>query len=178
MVSLSPIKLFEEIKPATLYLIIFHADKKPPHVGLVWNLRYFSLTVKGKEVDLPFEEKLQLIEKRKIPCLILELRAPKEHTELQNQLVNIFEASSPLSDKISCLAPISNFFENVFHLKLALPLLHGLLQVLIEKELIKENFALHLTLPKNRIFDLPDYDAGNVSERINRFRLLEKKRIN
>ena len=173
MTLFTQVNEFGEIKPDKLYLIIIHADKKPPHLGIIWNQLYFSLTVKGSEVEIPVEEKLEILNKRKIPCLLMEIKTPEESNFFLNELTEIFSSYPPLTNKTSCLEPIAEFFYKILQLKTEAPLLHGMIEALQKQHLISESFSLHLKLTNNRTFELPAYNAIEVSERIRRLRLLE-----
>jgi hypothetical protein len=175
MTLIKQVNEFGEIKPEKLYLIIFHADKKPPHLGLIWNKLYFSLTIKGSEIEIPFDEKLELINKRSIPCLFLEIKTADNSSFLLKELKEIFSSYPPLTNKTSCLEPIGEFFYKIFQLKAEAPLLHGMIVALQKQHLIIESFSLHLKLMDNRTFELAPYDAVEVSARIRRLLLLEKK---
>lgn len=174
MTLFTQVNEFGEIKPDKLYLIIIHADKKPPHLGIIWNQLYFSLTVKGSEVEIPVEEKLDILNKRKIPCLLVEIKAPEESNFFLNELTEIFNSYPPLTNKTSCLEPIAEFFYKILQLKTEAPLLHGMIEALQKQHLLIESFSLHLKLTNNKTFELPAYDANIISERINRLSLLEK----
>jgi hypothetical protein len=176
MTLIKQVNEFGEIKPDKLYLIIFHADKKPPHLGLIWNKLYFSLTIKGSEIEIPFDEKLELINKRSIPCLFLEIKTADKSSFLLKELTEIFSSYPPLTNKTSCLEPIGEFFYKIFQLKAEAPLLHGMIDALQKQQLIIESFSLHLKRTDNKTFELPPYDAGEVSERIRRLILLEQNR--
>jgi len=174
MTLIPQVNEFGEIKPDKLYLIIFHADKKPPHLGLIFNKLYFSLTVKGSEIEIPIDEKLEIINKRKIPCLFLEIKTANKSGFLLKELNEIFNSYPPLTNKTSCLEPIAEFFYKIFQLRADSPLLHGMIESLQKRELIMENSAIYLKIPENKTVELPEYNATTVSERINRLSFLEK----
>ena len=90
-----------------------------------------------------------------------------------NELTEIFNSYPPLTNKTSCLEPIGEFFYKILQLKTEAPLLHGMIEALQKQHLIIECFSMHLKLPDNRTFELPAYNANEVSERIRRLRLLE-----
>jgi len=174
MTLITQVNEFGNIKSDKIYFIIFHADKKPPHLGIVWNQLYFSLTIKGAEIEIPFDEKLVLINKRKIPCLFVEIKTPEESSFLLEELKEIFISYPPLTNKTSCLEPIAEFFYKIFQLRADSPLLHGMIEALQKQELIIESSAIYLKIPENKTFELPIYNASIVSERINRLSFLEK----
>jgi hypothetical protein len=176
MTSISQIKTFNGIKSENLYLIIIHADKIPPHLGIIYNSLYFSLTAKGKEMGIPINEKLAIINKRKIPCLFLDLKTKEISKDLLFELKDVFNTSAPLTNKTTCLAPIVVYFFRIYKLIPNAPLLHGLIDTLKQKELIDNCFALHLRLLNNNIFELPSYNITSVLERIIRIEELNKKR--
>lgn len=177
MTLITQVNEFGDIKPERLYLIIFHADKKPPHLGLIWNKLYFSLTIKGSEIEIPIDEKLEIINKRKIPCLFVEIKTREESSFLLKELNEVFNSYPPLTNKTSCLEPIAEFFLKTFQLRADFPLLHGLIEVLQKQRLIVECFSMNLKLTETKTFELPAYDTSIVSERIARLSLLEKNKL-
>ena len=55
------------------YLWVWHADKIPPHLGLSTQSRYYSLKSNGKDQNVCFEKVIQLIDRKKIKTLAIEL---------------------------------------------------------------------------------------------------------
>jgi hypothetical protein len=178
MTIISNVKVLEEIKQNKLYLIIIHADKKPPHLGIICNRLYFSLTVKGSEIGIPINDKLDIIYRRKIPCILLEIITKEVSSFYQDILREIFNKYAPLKNTNTCLAPINEFLNYAFQLMPEAPLLHGLIAALEKQNLISERLSIHLNLSKNKIFEIPSYDINFVFDRIKRLNETETRRSN
>jgi hypothetical protein len=174
MTLLAHLKPLGELKPDILYVVIFHANRKPPHIGIVWNQLYFSSTVKGSEVAIPFGSKQEVINKRKIPCILLGLKKPEMPLIVLNELMKVFNERTSISTSNTCLSPITVFLNKLYQLKPSAPLLHGLIEALQKRSLIEETFSIHLKPDVNDSFELPEYDAEMVSMRISRLLHHEK----
>ncbi len=84
-------------------LWVWHADKIPPHIGFSINGNYFSLKANGRDVNVPVDSIVELIHKKKIPTLAIQL-----DIYITNDVVEVeflkFAKTVPL--QITCLEPI------------------------------------------------------------------------
>ncbi|MBL4651524.1 MAG: hypothetical protein JKY53_01495 [Flavobacteriales bacterium] len=106
----------QQIKPLSavdkgLYLVILHADVVPPHLGLIYEQKYFSLTVNGQTLgdDVVVLEKLIL--RKQIKTLFFKL------TEKQNilgKIKKVFEEKNRVEGEITCLYPIKMLFSELY----------------------------------------------------------------
>lgn len=55
-------------------LVILHANRIPPHIGLLINGNYNSLTIKGHELNVNIEALLKTISQKKIESVFIELK--------------------------------------------------------------------------------------------------------
>lgn len=123
---------------AGCFLCIWHADKIPPHIGIISNGKYFSLKVKGKDVDIPVSDIVKLINIKRIPTVFIGV-----DTDIKlERIAEIFsEYTRAEASKVSCLTPITEVFEvkeNVF-------MLSELLKYFESKKLIRQLFGLNLS---------------------------------
>lgn len=104
------------------YLWVLHADKIPPHVGISVEGNYFSLKYNGKDEGVSVESVIELIEKKPIKTLAIQLKKVIVSDELKNAFAR-FERTSP--NEVTCLAPIEKALGKTKFEKLEL-LLHDL----------------------------------------------------
>ena len=88
-----------EVFQTGTHLILLYANKKPPHLALLSNGRYFSVSVKGVQIENASLIQ-QLIDKKKIPTLFIELEL-----EMNESILNsIFDKST--LNQATCIRPI------------------------------------------------------------------------
>lgn len=127
---------FETIQHG-IYLWILHADKIPPHIGISVNGSYFSLKYNGKDENIPVQSVLRLLEKKRIPSIIQEMKMDFTLEQLQSIYKSFMCAET---SKASCLSPIVKLIYNQ-QLDLILP---ELLTRLSQEERLGKQFLLHL----------------------------------
>ena len=138
------------------YLCIWHANKIPPHIGILIDGSYFSLKVKGKDTAIPVNEILKIINRKSICALFVEV---------QREVVksHIFEVFSKYSNaeayKFSCLTPITEVFDTNQNVHL----LADLLNSFKEKNQIGKVFGLNLALDFGGI---PMYGKEEIEARL------------
>lgn len=119
------------------FLCIWHANKIPPHIGIISNGKYFSLKVKGKDIDIPVSDIVKLINIKGIPTVFIKV----DHEIKPERLAEIFsEYIRAEASKITCLTPITEAFE----VKDEVFILSELLKYFESKKLIRQLFGLNL----------------------------------
>ena len=56
------------------WLVILHASRTPPHVGILIDGNYNSLTIKGHELNIDIKVLLKTIQQKKIETLFIKLK--------------------------------------------------------------------------------------------------------
>ncbi len=135
--TISQLKDFQDLN-AGFYLCIWHANKIPPHIGVIIDGSYFSLKVKGKDENIPVKDIVKLISRKEICSLFVKIDANinKFYVEEVFSRFKIAEES-----KASCLTPITEIFnvnESVYKLS-------ELLNYFKAKNQIDQVFGLNLT---------------------------------
>ncbi len=82
---------------------VFYATKIPPHIGFSTQNVFYSLKVSGKDDGLTTRNVLELIHRKQIPSLFIQLNTGKSVKELQNAY-HAFE--SAVYGETTCLTPI------------------------------------------------------------------------
>jgi len=57
-----------------LFLVILHADKIPPHIGILCDGKFYSQKVNGKDFGVKLEHLLKLLLSKSIPTLFYKLK--------------------------------------------------------------------------------------------------------
>lgn len=102
------------------WIILLHARRIPPHVGLVIDGNYNSLTIKGQELNVSIKALLKLISQRNIEtCFIRVVEHPVFSTDYQ---LRIFQETIKQFDSVktslTCLYPVKLFFREFYALQL------------------------------------------------------------
>ena len=97
-----------------IFLVLLHATRIPPHIGMLFNGQYHSLTVKGRDLDVRVEALIKNVSLRKLPALFIELKDPTAQSieSLSNRFrdqVNQFKRVE--AGVATCLSPIKLFME-------------------------------------------------------------------
>lgn len=160
-------KIVRDRMPAVssgFYLWIWYADKIPPHIGCSLNGFYYSLKVSGKDRALPVNRVLDLVLKKEIAFLLVELNS--DVTKLQ--LDACFDQYEHATIDRSCLTPILDVFTNPS----GITLLRDLLTYLAQRDEIKCIFGLNLP---ETYQDLPVYSINEVKSRLLKLECAEKQ---
>jgi hypothetical protein len=158
------------------WLVILHALRVPPHVGLMIDGNYNSLTIKGHELNVNCEVLLKAIQQKKIETVFLRL---EKHPVFSNgHLLEVFQHLVQQFPYVkqgvaTCLHPLKDFFSEFYALqKNENELLFQLEARLEENEYIRQRIFLNIAekLIKNGKFILPKYSAEQLQEVIKKER--------
>ena len=112
--SFDNISKFKGFDAGEIYLVMFHVDKTPPHLGLVKDNKYCSITIKGVEMDVDVDTIFNVIKRKRIPTLFVGL-----NMEGNFDLRSYYQKYSSIIDQnISCLAPIKDVISGELNLVL------------------------------------------------------------
>lgn len=84
-----------------VWLVIMRPDRTPPHLALIAEGRWFSITYKSAEIGLPIAARLGLLMKRKVAALFIAL-----NIDSSVDAEPIFQANAELGPGATCLDPI------------------------------------------------------------------------
>ena len=150
-----------------LYIVGIHATRTPPHIGIISNNFYHSLTIKGHEINVPVEVLIRNTTQRKIPSLFIKI---KKHPIFSYDYLNEHFISNvkqfPIVDVgiATCLSPVKLFFEEVFDLPMNnVNYLYELLPI-IETEGLIENISSLFVDEEN--YQLPVYTLAEINKGI------------
>jgi hypothetical protein len=153
-----------------IYLVLVHAKRIPPHIGLMIDGNYHSLAIKGQEVNVAGNALLKNIGLRKIPTLFIKI---KKHPVFSNDHLNErFIDQVKQFDKVNaegntCLAPVKLFFEEFYAIdKNEVRLIFDLLDRLKENDFIEETSGMNLGEMYQNIFYLQPYNEADLQKQI------------
>ncbi|MES2131280.1 MAG: hypothetical protein V4506_02965 [Bacteroidota bacterium] len=129
------------------WLIILHSSRIPPHVGIMINGSYSSLTIKGHELDIKAEVLLKTISQKKIEALAVQLvKQPVFSLDYQKEVFEhyIQQFTKVQANEASCLSPVKLFLQEFYALSYSQ---HELLFEIIER--LKQNSYIYNTVGFN-----------------------------
>ena len=101
------------------WLVILHASRIPPHVGIVIDGNYNSLTIKGHELNIGIDVLLKTIQQKKIEALFVQLKKhPVFSTEYQKEICQLYiqQFTQVKQNEASCLSPVKLFLQEFYAL--------------------------------------------------------------
>jgi hypothetical protein len=148
------------------WIVILHASRIPPHVGLLIDGSYNSLTIKGHELNVRLEVLLKTIQQKKLETLFIQL---KKHPVFSAQYqLEIFQHHiqqfTQVNDEATCLSPVKLYLQEFY----IIPLQETeLFFELVER--LKQNQYIHHTIGlniggklKDDEFELPIYSSEQL----------------
>ncbi|MBA4242069.1 MAG: hypothetical protein C0448_15200 [Sphingobacteriaceae bacterium] len=154
------------------WLVILHASRTPPHIGILIDGNYNSLTIKGQELDVDIKVLLKTIQQKKIETLFIKLKKhPVFSTGYQKEICQFYikQFTQVKANEASCLSPIKLFLQEFYVIT---EHKQELLFELIER--LKQNQYISLTVGlniKDRVeeneFSLPMYTNDELQSIIN-----------
>lgn len=136
-------------------LWILHANKVPPHIGISVDAHYFSLKANGRDFDLPITYVIELIHKKQIETVCIELFKELTIEDAKRAFTNYSET---IPNQITCLDPIKDLLECRSANQLS-----DLLSILKEKNQIAETSGFYVPLEFDRI---KSYSVQQIHDRL------------
>ncbi len=170
-----PTKSFDAKKlKKQLWVVLLHANRIPPHVGLIINGSYNSLTIKGHELDIDVDVLLKTISQKKIESTFIKLvHHPVFSYDYQLQIFKeyIKQFIQVKAFEASCLSPIKLFFQEFYALQVNnSELLFEFIERLHKNNYLEAAQSLNFNLPLNCI-ELPVYSTQQLNT------IIEKERL-
>lgn len=173
-------KSVEELKNGA-WLVVLHASRIPPHVGLMINGNYNSLTIKERELNISIEALSKTIQQKKIESIFIRLvNHPVFSLEYQ---LGIFQVQLKTFQYVeqgvaTCLSPLKLFFEEFYAVKNnPAQLFYDFLDNLNENDYLRDIVGMNLNLQiGENIFSFPTYTSDQLSRRIKQERYMYYKK--
>lgn len=150
-----------------LYLVIVHANRIPPHIGIIVDKTYHSLTIKGQEINVPVEALIRNKNQRKIASVFVKIKKHPVFSDnylKEHFISNVLQFNKVEVGKATCLSPIKLFFEENFAIDTsAVNYVFDLLPQLEAKGLIENVSSLFID---EKEFQLPVYNMEQLNKGI------------
>lgn len=159
----------QELLEKGVWLVILHASRTPPHIGILINGNYNSLTIKGHELDVDIKVLLKTIQQKKIESLFLKLKKhPVFSSEYQKEICQFYiqQFNQVKANEASCLSPIKLFLQEFYAIdERKKELLFELIERLNQNQYISLTLGLNIEdkLDGNE-FALPMYTNEKLQE--------------
>jgi len=151
------------------WLVILHASRTPPHIGVLIDGSYNSLTIKGHELNININVLLKTIQQKKIETLFIQLKKhPVFSSDYQKEICQYYiqQFTQVKVNEASCLSPIKLFIQEFYAISEDKK---ELLFELVER--LKQNNYITLTLGLGveqkiieNYFSLPVYSNEQLQE--------------
>ena len=154
-----------------LYITIIHATRIPPHIGLIADGNYCSLSVKGQDINTSVSALLKNSIIRKIPTIFVKIKPHPtfSYTYLREHFITNVQLFPRVDVGVAtCLSPITMFFEEVYSIPMKeVNYLYELLPVLESNGLIESSSSLFIDTINYR---LPLYTNTEIDKGIKKVR--------
>lgn len=140
-----------------LFLCVLHANKIPPHLGLICDGLFYSSKANGKDEGVPINHVLQIIRKQNITVLFFELN--KKLVSPSDVASHFESVPTNIGENMTCLTPIKELLDapkSVEHIG-------DLMNYLEHSHLVLARITLHL--PK-QFSGIPYYTLVDINKRI------------
>lgn len=154
-----------------IFVVILGAKSIPPHIGMMINGEYCSLTIKGPEQNVSAGVLLKNITLRRIPSVFVQIiDHPVFSRDYLLELLQgcVSEHQRVEANGVTCLGPVKQFFKEGYQLRTAgIDFLFHLLPTLEENGLVENTLGAFLeedgALGE---FVFPLYSKNEIDERI------------
>lgn len=148
---------------AGVYLVIMHARRIPPHIGMIVGGQYYSLSIKGQELNVPVEAFVRNLSLRKIAAAFIQIQSDAKNSDELKMLLTAFIQRFPKVEagKATCLSPVKLFFDAAYAIDInEVNYVFDLLPQLEANHLITKISSLNID--ENRL-QLPVYSMNDIN---------------
>lgn len=155
----------EELRKG-IVIAISHATRTPPHIGMIVDKMYHSLSIKGRDINIPLSALIKNSGIRNIPSVFIKI---KPHLTFSDAYLNEhFIANVQAFERVdvgvaTCLSPIKLFFEEVYNVPMKdVNYLYQLLPLLESEGLIESISSMNIdeTNYQLPVYTTKEIDAG------------------
>lgn len=147
-----------------LFIAVVHATRIPPHIGIVVDKSYHSLSIKGQDIDTPIAALIKNSNIRKIPTLFIKIKSHPTFSSIylrEHFITNVQQFERVDVGIATCLSPIKLFFEEVYGVSMKkVNYLYELLPVLESEGLIESISSIHID---EKAYHLPAYTNKEIN---------------
>jgi hypothetical protein len=173
-IHVNPSNFTESILNKGLFICLLHVQHVPPHIGVIVDGNYHSLTIKGTEPNVTAAALLKLIQQKKIEAVFLRItNHPVFSTDHMNAMFLEILKKYPRigSNEVTCLSPVKDFFNEFYAINSEeKDMIYDLLKRMEANNFILQAYSLNLSL-ENETLSIPVYTREELSKKINESRL-------
>lgn len=149
-----------------LWMVLAGINEIPPHIALINNGKYYSISARKIEVGEPIEKFLKAISRRTLPTVFVGIKPGNE--DIEQELREAFSHYPTLGNgEHSCLWPVRDFFAKAFSPEYAsCSLVFELLAITQQQGLLIDCKALFDEGDGSQL-SLPKYSVAQIREKIN-----------
>lgn len=160
-VKIQNINSFDVDKNDCSYILIQNTNQIPPHISLVVDGNYFSVSVSGVKTEVDFHSVLKNIQIKNIPCLILEISKIKFSADAISEVFNHYGRLDSVEK--SCLFPIIEVLNRAYGLILESEFVFELINELKNCDKLKDVFHLNMeTKLEDKSYLFPRYERKDI----------------
>lgn len=163
----------ENVLNKGLFICLLHVKRIPPHIGIIIEGKYHSLTIKGIEPDVAVPSLLKVIHQKKIESVFLQITP---HPVFSNDHLNsmflegLKKYPQIRSNEVTCLSPVKDFFNEFYAINSAQKdMIYDLLKLMEINNFILQAYSLNLSL-ENGELKIPVYSGEELAKKINDIR--------
>jgi hypothetical protein len=156
----------EEWLYSGLWLALVAVNETPPHIALVCEGKYYSLSARKVDNGTPAERFIHAIKRKHVSALFVGIENNNVIGK-DEDLQNIYRELQPLSNtETTCLSPIKQFFATSYSLQfLYINYVFELLALAEQQGLLKECVSL-LHDSNSNLITLPKYTMEQIRNKI------------
>lgn len=147
-----------------IFIAVIHATRIPPHIGMIVDKSYHSLSIKGQDINTPIAALIKNSNIRKIPTLFIKIKSHPTFSSTymrEHFITNVQQFERVDVGVATCLSPIKLFFEEVYGISMKqVNYLYELLPVLETEGLIETISTLHIDETN---YQLPAYTNKEIN---------------
>lgn len=152
---------FENNTNTNSFILIQNTNQIPPHISLVVDGKYFSVSVSGVKTEIDFHSVLKNIQIKNIPCLILEITEIKFSSDAISEVFNHYGRLD--SPEKSCLFPIIDLLNRAYGLILESEFVFELIKELEQTQKIIGVYHLNMeTKLESNSYLFPKYEREDI----------------
>lgn len=156
-----------------VWIVILHYNRIPPHIGLMIDGQYNSLTIKGRETNIDFKVLLKTITQKKIEACFIQLqKQPVFSTQFQLEILQhyINQYDFVKQNYATCLSPIKSFLNEFYGIEIIKEELFFELLIRLNSNEFLTCFCSNINESNSNIITLPSYTHIELQD------LIEKER--
>ena len=154
-----------------LHIVVIHATRIPPHIGMIVDKKYHSLSIKGQDINTSVHAIIKNTKLRKIPTLFIKIKPHNTFSDIylrEHFITNVQQFPRVDVGVATCLSPVKLFFEEVYNLSMnEVNYLYELLPKLHIQELIEHTSSLFVD---EENYQLPIYTSREIDAGIEEVR--------